>query len=379
LWASHLKDGDAGGRSDRGLVPEDRGHLGPAGVTVLHANGSRGFHARMQSSVLTKLRLILLGGAMQSNGGEVLVGVDVSKAWIDVCEAEGTHVERLDNTFEALAAWIVRARPTLVAMEPTGGYERALCSALAEAGVRYVKLHPNTILAFRRARGLRAKTDRIDAMLIAQYLADARLRADLPATFGADERLRALAARRRQLVEARHAERCRADLASDPVVRDSLADVIGALTKSLDAIEEAIERHIAGDVALNRLAKALRTVRGVGPVVAATLVADLPELGRLSGKQIAALVGLAPHTHESGTRRRRATTGHGRPLVRSVLFNAARAAIRHPSPIRDFYERIVETNNRPGKVALTAVMRKILVIANAVARDHFSEVAGQIS
>ena len=154
---------------------------------------------------------------MQSNGGEVLVGIDVSKAWIDVCRSGTTRVERVANTPDALAAWVARARPTLVAMEPTGGYERALCSALAEAGVRYVKLHPNTILAFRKARGLRAKTDRIDAMLIAQYLADARARADLPATFSVDERLRALAARRRQLVDARQAECCRADLASDPM------------------------------------------------------------------------------------------------------------------------------------------------------------------
>lgn len=142
-------------------------------------------------------------------------------------------------------------------MEPTGGYERALCSALAEAGVRYVKLHPNTILAFRKVRGLCAKTDRIDAMLIAHYLADAKRRADLPATFRVDERLRALAARRRQLVDARQAECCRADLASDPIVRESLATVIGALTQSLDAIEEAIERHIASDGELDRLAKAL--------------------------------------------------------------------------------------------------------------------------
>lgn len=316
---------------------------------------------------------------MQGNSGEVLVGVDVSKAWIDVCLSGSRHVERVANTPEALAAWIARARPALVGMEPTGGYERALCSALAEAGVRDVKLHPNTILAFRKARGLRAKTDRIDAMLIAHYLADAVRRADLPATFRADERLRALAARRRQLVDARQAEGCRADLANDPIVRESLAAVIAALTQSLEAIEEAIERHIASDGELDRLAKALRGVRGVGPVVAATLVADLPELGRLTGKQIAALVGLAPQTHESGKKSRQAKTGHGRPLVRSALFNAARAAIRHPSTMQDFYNRLVEANHRPGKVALTAVMRKILVIANAVARDHFKAAKPQIA
>ncbi len=109
---------------------------------------------------------------------------------IDVCQSGSRHVERVANTPEALRAWIARARPALVGMEPTGGYERALCSAFAEAGVRYMKLHPNTILAFRKAQGLRAKTDRIDAMLIARYLADAVRRADLPATFRADERLR---------------------------------------------------------------------------------------------------------------------------------------------------------------------------------------------
>ena len=231
-----------------------------------------------------------------------------------------------------------------------------------------MKLHPNTILAFRKAQGLRAKTDRIDAMLIARYRADAVRRADLPATFRADERLRALAARRRQLVDARQAECCRADLANDPIVRESLASVVAALSQSLDAIEEAIERHIAGDGELDRLAKALRGVRGVGPVVAATLVADPPQLGRLTGKEIAALVGLAPHTHESGKKTEHA---NGRPLVRSPLFNAARAAIRHRSPMQDFYNRLVEANHRPGKVALTAVMRRILVIANAVPRHHF--------
>jgi transposase len=331
----------------------------------------------MQSGVPTKLYLSLHGDAMQSNDSEGLIGVDVSKAWIDVCQSGTTRVERIANSRDALTAWVAHARPTLVAMEPTGGYERVLCSVLAEAGVHYVKIHPNTILAFRKARSVRAKTDRIDAILIAQYLADAKGRADLPMTFRTDERLRALAARRRQLVDARQAERCRADLASDPIVRESLEIVISALTQSLDAIEEAIERHIAGDGELNRLAKALRRVRGVGPVVAATLVADLPELGHLTGKQIAALVGLAPHTRESGKRSRQAKIGHGRPLIRSALFNAARAAIRHPCPLQDFYNRIVGTNNRPGKVALTAVMRKILVIANAVARDHFKVTARQ--
>jgi transposase len=310
---------------------------------------------------------------MPSNSfSNVLVGVDVSKDWLDLCCHGTAEVERIENTDDAIAAWIARSKPDLVAMEPTGGYERKLCAVIAEAGVRYVKLHPNTILAFRKARGVRAKTDRIDARLIAEHLADAQARGVLPKIIPADERLRALSARRRQLVDILHAERCRADLASEPSVRDSMTAIIAALAESLGAIETAIERHIAGDMALNRLAKTLRGVRGVGPVVAAILIADLPELGRLTGKQIAALVGLAPQTRDSGKTSWRAHTGHGRPMVRGALFNAARAAIRHPSPMKDFYDRLVTNNRRPGKVALCAVMRKIIVIANAVARDELT-------
>ncbi len=204
---------------------------------------------------------------MQGNSGEVLVGVDVSKAWIDVCLSGSRHVERVANTPEALAAWIARARSALVGMEPTdrGLRTRALFGARG-SGRSLCEAAPQHDPGFSKARGLRAKTDRIDAMLIAHYLADAVRRADLPVTFRADERLRALAARRRQLVDARQAERCRADLANDPIVRESLAAVIAALTQSLDAIEEAIERHIASDGELDRLAKALRGVRGVGPL-----------------------------------------------------------------------------------------------------------------
>jgi hypothetical protein len=199
----------------------------------------------MQSSVPTNRCLSLPGGVMQSNGGEGLVGVDVSKAWLDVCRSGARQVERIANTPEAVAVWIARTRPRLLAMEPTGGYERVLCLALAEAGVRYVKFHPNAILAFRKARGLRAKTDRIDAMLIAQYLAEAEARGDLPEAIPVDERLRALAARRRQLVDARQAECCRADLAADPLVRESLSAIIAALSESLIASPERSARCAA--------------------------------------------------------------------------------------------------------------------------------------
>jgi transposase len=146
--------------------------------------------------------------------------------------------------------------------------------------------------------------------------------------------------------------------------------VVAVLRQSLDAVEAELTAAIAGNPAALALWRLLQTIFGIGPVVATALIADLPELGLLSGKQIAALVGLAPHTRRSGKTRWRETTGHRRPGVRCALFNAARAAIRHPSPFRTFYDRLVGDNRRPGKVALVAVMRKLLVTANAVARDR---------
>ena len=303
----------------------------------------------------------------------ILIGVDVSKHWLDACLAGPRNsragVERIANTPAAIAAWLGRVRPDLVALEPTGGYERTLCAALRESGVRYAKLHPNAVAAFRHSRGVRAKTDRLDARLIADFAQDRLARGALLPSIAQDEALRALAARRRQLADALHAERCRLELADDRGVRRSVQAVIKALAKSLDAIEAALAQRVEASPETQALSARLQAIRGIGPLTATTLIADLPELGQLGAKQIAALVGLAPQTRQSGKTRARARTGHGRASVRGALFNAARAAIRHPSPMRAFYDRLVHQNQRPGKVALCAVMRKLVVIANAVARD----------
>jgi len=299
-----------------------------------------------------------------------IVGIDVSKAWLDIAVGGTGSVERIANEPAAVAAWLERVGPAVVAFEPTGGYERTLRRALRDAGILFVRVHANDVIAFRKSRGIRAKTDRIDAGLIAAFAADELTRRGLrPAILG-DEVLRELAARRRQLVDALQAERCRLDLASAPGVRHSLVVVIEALARSLDALESAIADHVAAIPELAQLASLLQSVRGIGPVTAITLLADLPELGHLNAKEIAALVGLAPQTRQSGKTRYREHTGHGRPAVRRALFNAARAAIRHASPMKSFYDRLVGQNQRPGKVALVAVMRKLLVTANAIARER---------
>ena len=159
-------------------------------------------------------------------------------------------------------------------------------------------------------------------------------------------------------------------MAQAAAVKKTLAKVIKALEAALDGLEQEIEAHIEADEELAATAACMRTVTGVGPATVLTMLGELPELGRLSGKEIAALVGLAPRTHESGQTRFRASVGHGRPGVRRVLFNAARAAIRWNPAMRAFYDRLTTTNRRPGKVALTAVMRKLLVTLNAIVRDR---------
>jgi transposase len=300
-----------------------------------------------------------------------ILAVDVSKGWLDACSTAAATIERIANDDATIGAFLDRVRPALVAFEPTGGYEQALIDALRARGIPFIRVHPNAVIAYRKSRGIKAKTDPIDARLILDFVVDRLRRPDGGApSIAANEPLRALAARRRQLADTLHAERCRLALARLPGVRTSLERVIAVLQDSLAALDRELAAAIAADPDSAALAALLRSICGIGPAVAASLIAELPELGLLSAKQIAALVGLAPNTRRSGKIRYREPTGHGRADVRRALFNAARAAIRHPSPFRDFYDRLVTQNHRPGKVALTAVMRKILITANAVARDR---------
>lgn len=261
---------------------------------------------------------------------KAVVGVDVSKDWLDLCWQE--RLERIANTGEAIAAWLDRVGPGLVACEPTGGYERVLLTALRQRGIPFVRVHPNQLVAFRNSRGIKAKTDRIDARLMLHFIDDRLVRRELrPSVIGPDG-LRDLAARRRQLIESLQAERCRLDLAAQPAVRRSLEAVIAALRQSLEAIEDEIAATIAGEPGLSQLSELLQTIFGIGRIVAATLIGELPELGLLSGKQIAALVGLAPRTRQSGKTRYRETTGHGRPGVRRALFNGLLSPAGHRNP-----------------------------------------------
>ena len=360
------QDGDAGRHSGRGWVETT------VAISNLPASRSRtrtgvGAFARMQSGVQTR-ETILPGSSMQD---KIFIGVDVASQWLDIAVHGRPGAIRIANEAGAIEAWLAGLDPAtveLVAFEPTGGYERPLAAALRAAGLRFVRVHPNEVAAFRQRRGRKAKTDPIDAALLADFAALELAQRGLARLLAGDDMLRDLAVRRRQLVNALQAERCRAGHAANRVVKASFETVIGALRAALDAVEAEIEQHIAAAPKLAATAALLRSLTGVGPVTVHTLLGELPELGQLDGKEIAALVGLAPRTRQSGKREQRATTGHGRPGVRRVLFNAARSAIRWNPAMRAFYTRLVETNRRPGKVALTAVMRKMLVTLNAIAR-----------
>jgi transposase len=319
----------------------------------------------MQPGVPTKV-LMLEDNLMTD---KPIVGVDVSKEWLDIAIAGG-DVERIDNKQDIIDRWLERVGPSLVAFEPTGGYERVLQQCLRRRGVLFVRVHPNDVIAYRKSRGIKAKTDRIDARLIAAFAAEELSRRGLKPSIAGDEVLRELAARRRQIRDTIHAERCRRATAGTKAVHKSIDLVIAALSRSLKTLEAEIGDHLRADEEATKLMALLQSLRGVGPIVALTFLADLPELGHLSAKQIAALTGLAPITRQSGKSRGRDRIGFGRPAIRSVLFNAARAAIRHPSPFKAFYDRLVTEHHKPGKLALVAVMRKILVTANAIARDR---------
>jgi transposase len=303
---------------------------------------------------------------------KIVVGFDVSKEWIDCAIGGAQQSVRIANDAAAIDAFLAKVGPQrigLAAFEPTGGYERVLRRCLRASEVVFVRVHPNEVVAFRRRRAVKAKTDRLDARLIADFAAEELTRRGRGPAIEADEALRELVARRRQLGEVLHAERCRRDLAATAAVRTSLSITIAAIEQALAEIETAIAAHVAASPMLTALAARMQSMVGVGPVIAYTLLAELPELGWLTGKEIAALAGLAPQTRQSGKRVGHASIGHGRPAVCNVLFNGARAAIRYNPKLAAFYRHLVDDNHRPGKVALVAVMRKMLVILNAMLRD----------
>lgn len=302
---------------------------------------------------------------------KIVAGVDVSKDRLDVFifpsaerfaeDNDETGVERLCERLSALGA-------DLVCLEASGGYERLAAASLAGAGLVALIVNAKQVADFGRAAGWRAKTDAIDAEKIARFVVatDPAVR---PLRDAETRALADLVARRRQLVRMRAGERQRLPGAADPLLAHSLKRIIDALSQEISALDAALDDRIRKSPIWRVREKLLASVPGVGDTTARALIAELPELGSLSRREIASLAGLAPYTRQSGRWRGKSFVGGGRAAVRTALYVAALSASRFNKVLAPVYRRLVE-GGKPKMVALIAVARRLLVILNAILRDQ---------
>jgi len=300
------------------------------------------------------------------------VGIDVSKAHLDVCLGEAGPVFRVGNDRAGLARLQRRlgrlAHPHVVC-EATGGYTRLLLEAMAGRAIAVSRINPVRIRHYGRALGKLAKTDAIDAGLIVRF-ARAMQPAATPMPSASQVQLTELVRRRRQLVEELARQKQLEPIPGQPVIAASRTRHLDFLKAEIATLDAAITVQIEHDDQLAHRAELLRTIPGFGAVVAATLVAELPELGQIGPKQIAALVGVAPYNNDSGALRGQAHIRGGRLSVRCMLYMATIAAIRCNPPVKAFYKRL-RAQGKPAKLAIVAAMRKLIIIANAmIANDR---------
>ena len=303
----------------------------------------------------------------------VTVGIDVAKAHVDVCVL-GTHsdVQRFANDVDghsALAAALQSLDVGLVVMEATGGYEAALACALQAVGLHVAVVNPRHARDFARSMGRLAKTDAVDARMLAEMAAVLVHRVDLarylrPVANECQQWLAALVTRRRQLLAMLGSERQRLQI-TNRKLHPSIEAIITVIKAQLDDLETQMVGHVREH--FGELDGLLQSTNGIGPVASATLIAQLPELGRLNRREIAALAGVAPVANDSGNRKGRRRVQGGRFEIRRVLYMATLTAARYNPVIRAFYERLKAAGKLP-KVALVACMRKLLTMLNAMVR-----------
>jgi transposase len=300
-----------------------------------------------------------------------LVGIDVAKHSLDVYLTREDRSFTIQNStagFKQLLAELPAAGSCLVVVEATGGYQQRIVGALVSAGHRVAVVNPRQVRDFARGLGILAKTDRLDARVIARFGQQANPR---PVEIASEKQaeLRELVTRRRQLIDLRTAEQNRLEATATKIVRKNVRHLVELLDKQIRQLEEAIGEFVENEPQLATKAAILKTAPGVGPVTVTSLLVDLPELGRLDRQQIAALVGVAPFNRDSGKFHGRRAIWGGRAAVRSVLYMAALTARRANPMIRAFAQRL-EAAGKPFKVVLTACMRKLLVILNSMVKNN---------
>ncbi|RMH40633.1 MAG: IS110 family transposase [Gammaproteobacteria bacterium] len=305
-----------------------------------------------------------------SQASALYVGIDVSKKVLDVVigpEGEAWSVSYNPLGLQELVRRLRAVRPALIVVEATGGYERRLLEVLCLARLPVARVNPRRVRAFARATGLLAKTDRLDARVLARFGEAVKPR---PYTLPDEQQqyLKDLVRRRQQLLEMRTAEINRLDTAPTRI-QGQIQEHIRWLEEQIKQVDQGIDDLIGQVPEWNERVNILKSVPGVGKVTAATLAAELPELGQADRREIAALVGVAPMSNESGQRRGKRRIRGGRPAVRSVLFMATLAAIRSNPVLRRRYRRLLE-RGKEKKVALAACMRYLLVVLNAMIRHH---------
>jgi transposase len=299
------------------------------------------------------------------------IGIDVAKAHLDVHVHPTGEPFRVTSDDAGLAVLLTRVRalsPTLIVLEATGGYEVRVAAVLASAGLPVAVVNPRQIRDFARATGRLAKTDTLDARVIALF-ADAVRPTPRPLPDAQAQALGELIARRRQLVDMLGAEKNRRRLLRERRLQRHLDAHIAWLEEALRRLDHDLTTLVRATPLWREADDLLRSVPGIGPITACTLIADLPELGRLDRRRIAALAGLAPFARDSGLFRGRRMIAGGRAPVRRVLYMATLTAIQCNPVIRRFHQRLV-TAGRPAKLAHTAAMRKLLTILNAMLRDR---------
>lgn len=297
----------------------------------------------------------------------VYIGMDVSKATLDICVSDGETWQAAndDGAMEALCARIAALHPTLIVLEATGGYELRAAAALAAAGLPVAVVNPRQVRSYARSVGQLAKTDRIDARILARFAAAVQPEAR-PLPEAETREIEALITRRRQLVAMITAEANRLS-AAPSITRNEIKTHIAWLRRQQAKIDETIDDRVRRSPIWRAKDDLLRSVPGIGSKTSSTLLAMLPELGTLNSKQIAALVGVAPLNQDSGTFRGRRRVYGGRVRVRTALYMAALVASRYNPVLKDFYGRL-RAAGKPAKVALVACMRKLLIIVNAMVR-----------